>query len=276
MAKILLETGSLPTFKKPGNSLGDFPVSKDEENEYFWYEGPKILRDIKYKIASFSLKNSAKRIESSKIKRITIDPLEEEDLIDNEVKRVLDFEISMCQYADTGNITKGNFSPNQQYYATAGASGQCKIWSIPECELKCQLIGHTNRANNINFHPKSTINLSPDSPVNVCTVASDNCVKLWSLNFDLDQQKCISFEKHEDRVNSAIFHPLGNYMFTVSHDKTWKMWDLETQKEIYTQTGHSKPVYTQSIHPDGSLLVIFYFNNNFFFFIFNTFYKFLK
>lgn len=39
-----------------------------------------------------------------------------------------------------------------------------------------------------------------------------------------------------------------------SMDKTWRMWDLETQKCVLTQEGHSSGVYSSACQVDGSLV----------------------
>jgi len=145
------------------------------------------------------------------------------------------------------------FSPNQQYFATSGWSGICKIWTLPDCKLKTTMLGHSNRCIDITFHPFSGISQS-ENTVNLASCGADNTVRLWSLDENEEFQKGIVMKGHEDRVNKVRFHPMGKHAVSTSHDKTWKFWDIETKREILTQTGHSRPVYACSIHPDGSLL----------------------
>jgi hypothetical protein len=40
------------------------------------------LKEIRQEIAKFSLKNAALRVEAAKLKKLTVDPLDEEDEID--------------------------------------------------------------------------------------------------------------------------------------------------------------------------------------------------
>ena len=47
---------------------------------------------------------------------------------------------------------------------------------------------------------------------------------------------------------------MGRHLASSSHDKTWKLWDLETQKLLYAQTGHVAAVYGIDFQRDGSLL----------------------
>lgn len=199
LARILLEGGSLPSFSKTGQIQE--AVQRDEENEYFLYEGDSSLKAVRLDIAKDSLRNAAIRIEKSKIKKITIDPLEEEDIIDNEMKQVATFEMKMCQFGDCSSLIRGNFLYDQSMFATCGGSGDCKIWSIPDCHLKTKLMGHCNRVNDVKFHPQALHQLSPDSYGNLATVASDNTARLWTLDFEKHNQKNIILKGHEDRVN---------------------------------------------------------------------------
>lgn len=125
---------------------------------------------------------------------------------------------------------------------------------MPDCELKTKLLGHITKTHDILFHPESGIGLSPDSYANIATCSSDMNIRMWTFDSEKELQKSIVLKGHEDRVNRLSFHKSGKYLFSTSHDQTWKFWDIERQKELYTQTGHTKAVYASSVHPDGSLL----------------------
>lgn len=61
-------------------------------------------------------------------------------------------------------------------------------------------------------------------------------------------------------MNNIEFHPMGRVLASTSHDKTWRLWDIETRKELLLQEGHSAQVYALSFQQDGALLVIYIFN----------------
>jgi U4/U6 small nuclear ribonucleoprotein PRP4 len=257
MAKILIETGELPQFQKKEPVQQEAVGGSTEDNEYFLYEGPMELKTARFEITKDSLKRAALRIEHSKIKKITIDPLEEEDLIDNEVLQVNDFDLSMCQYGDSSALSRGAFSHDSKYYATAGSTGQCKIWSVPDCGEVTHLNGHLIKVNDVVFNPTME-RLSPNSPGCLATASSDTTVRLWTFDKENKYQESVCLKGHEDRVNRLVFHNLGKHLISTSHDKTWRFWDIETRRELLVQTGHAKPVYATSLHPDGSLLVSLY------------------
>lgn len=62
-------------------------------------------------------------------------------------------------------------------------------------------------------------------------------------------------EGHQDRVVRVAFHPSGLYVGSASFDGTWRLWDVNTerQKELLLQEGHSKEVYVIQFQDDGAL-----------------------
>jgi hypothetical protein len=63
-----------------------------------------------------------------------------------------------------------------------------------------------------------------------------------------------SLEGHQSSVLSVSFSPDGQTLATGSNDKTIKVWNLATGKEIRTLQGHQSIVYSVSFSPDGQTL----------------------
>jgi WD40 repeat protein len=61
-------------------------------------------------------------------------------------------------------------------------------------------------------------------------------------------------EGHENYVNSISFSPDGKTLATGSSDKTIKLWNLDTGKEIRTLQGHDSYINSVSFSPDGKTL----------------------
>ena len=59
---------------------------------------------------------------------------------------------------------------------------------------------------------------------------------------------------HAYTVNDVSFSPDGKLLVSASADKTLKLWDASTGKEIKTLTGHTNGVNGISFSPDGKLL----------------------
>ena len=68
-------------------------------------------------------------------------------------------------------------------------------------------------------------------------------------------------ETHSNQVLSVSFSPDGKTLASGSGDKTIKLWDITTGKEIRTLQGHSSSVASVSFSPDGKTLASGSYNN---------------
>nr|WP_298680611.1 caspase family protein [uncultured Treponema sp.] len=56
---------------------------------------------------------------------------------------------------------------------------------------------------------------------------------------------------HADFIDSVCYSPDGKYIASSSEDKTVKIWEVETGRELRTLSGHSDEVYSVCYSPDG-------------------------
>lgn len=196
------------------------------------------------------------------------------------------------QIGDERPISLVRFAPNGETLATGSWSGSVKLWNVPACTLirtlrgeldhlfwwssSFRLLGHSDRVGGVAWHPQATLSQSVDS-VNLVSGAGDACVNVWSLNrcvrlvtfchFISSPPSCSEtpiavMKGHQDRICRVAFHPSGNYVASASFDTTWRLWDINTSKEILLQEGHSREVYAVEFQDDGALAasayVIFY------------------
>lgn len=113
-------------------------------------------------------------------RRTEIDRMKEEHEIEEFLNSIQTYEVKESQYGDDRNVSRGAISPDETLFATSGWSGTSKIWGIPDCQVRTELRGHTDRVNCIKFHP-FTGDIPEDGP-NVATSSADGTVRLWSLN----------------------------------------------------------------------------------------------
>ena len=60
---------------------------------------------------------------------------------------------------------------------------------------------------------------------------------------------------HGSVVNTAFFSPKNNYIITASGDRTAKIWDSKTYREIGTLKGHANVLYSACFNPDESKII---------------------
>lgn len=229
---------------------------KDEtQEEIFYYEGSEPLREARYKIADFSIKQCNYRLDMAKIKQlepISYRQIQQQNIIEK-IRQIEDQGSYMDEDTSTielKTLTSCNFNFNASLLATSCRSGRCKIWSIPDMDTYLTLRGHQCNANFITFSPKSGIDLSLES-ANLASCAMDGCVVLWNL---VDQTPICQLSGPQNwRVTRVRYHPCGSYLASCCSDNSWRLWDLTTESEILHQEGHSDAVFDIAFHPDGSL-----------------------
>ncbi len=149
-----------------------------QQTVVFYSEGDQVLKEARMQIAKFSLPRGQKRFDTTHTSLIDLPSVEEY------VNQIGPYEVQESQYADDRCVSRGSLSPDEELFATSGWSGICRVWGVPDCQLRTELKGHTDRVVNIRFHPMCG-QISPDAP-NLATASADCSVRLWSLNPDYE------------------------------------------------------------------------------------------
>jgi WD40 repeat protein/serine/threonine protein kinase len=76
----------------------------------------------------------------------------------------------------------------------------------------------------------------------------------WHYLWRLAHPNVLTLKGHEDAVLGMVYSPDGNYLATASPDKTVKLWEAATGKEVRTFKGHRGPVRRVAFSPDGQRL----------------------
>lgn len=72
--------------------------------------------------------------------------------------------------------------------------------------------------------------------------------------FDTKTDSKNTLSGHLNRITKVKHHMDHPYLFSSSHDETWRFWDLVKMKEVYYQEGHTGALNDLDLHTDGSLI----------------------
>ncbi|XP_030385424.1 U4/U6 small nuclear ribonucleoprotein Prp4 [Scaptodrosophila lebanonensis] len=224
---------------------------QQKEQEATWYhEGPETLRVARLWLASYSLPRARDRLERARAALEVPSATRAGRMVEMQ-KRLQSLAPLCSQVGDTRPVSSAAFSDDSALLLTGSWSGLCKLWSVPNCELKQTLRGHGSYVGGVALRPGVT-----QDEQNVVAMASgghDGIVKLWGFNNEESIADITGHMPH--RVSKVAFHPSGRFLATACYDSSWRLWDLEQKTEVLHQEGHAKPVHCLSYQNDGSVIV---------------------
>ncbi|MBR8835951.1 MAG: serine/threonine protein kinase [Stigonema ocellatum SAG 48.90 = DSM 106950] len=145
------------------------------------------------------------------------------------------------------------FSSDGEILASCSADYTIKLWLVSTGKEIRTFTGHSFFVNSVTF--------SQDEQI-LASGSSDNKIKLWLVSTGKEIR---TFTGHSNAVSSVAFSPippisfdqegLQGIMASGSWDKTIKMWEINTGKEICTLSDHSNYVRSLAFGPDGQTLV---------------------
>ncbi|KRZ14004.1 U4/U6 small nuclear ribonucleoprotein Prp4, partial [Trichinella zimbabwensis] len=222
------------------------PTVESQEEETTWYhEGSEALKSARIFIAQYSLPRAKERLVKAREQK-NIPGHERAIRLQETHKWISTVTNFSSQIGDVRPVVYCDFSPDSKFIATAGWSGLCKIWSVPDCKLVKELRGHSVSACCVRFHPKYE-----ENHMLIGSSDQEGRVKLWSMNEEkplLDIDDCAPY-----RVSRIAFHPSGRFIAYTCFDCSWRLYDVEVKQEILYQEGHSKSVYDIAFQCDGSV-----------------------
>jgi len=135
-------------------------------------------------------------------------------------------------------------SSDGQFALSASWDKTLRLWDLNTGNTTRQFVGHTNDVLSVSF--------SADNR-QIVSGSRDKTIKLWNTlgecKFD------ITTDCHSDWISCVRFSPNPSNPVIVSGgwDKIVKVWDLSRFKLRTNHIGHSGPIYTVTVSPDGSL-----------------------
>jgi guanine nucleotide-binding protein subunit beta-2-like 1 protein len=131
--------------------------------------------------------------------------------------------LGKCQYTiqeenrHTEWVSCVRFSPSSQapVIVSAGWDKLVKVWSLENCKLRANLVGHTMYLN--------TVTVSPDGSL-CASGGKDGTAMLW----DLTEGKQLYKLEAGDIIHSLVFSP-NRYWLVAATTTSIKIWDLESK-----------------------------------------------
>lgn len=138
------------------------------------------------------------------------------------------------------------YSPDDLYLVSADLSEKLKFREMDSGEEFRTMVGHTDQISSFTFSPPAT------SERNLMVTGSwDGKVKVWDVLTGMLVKKF----QHEGPVYTVDFDPQGQFVASGSGDRTIRLWNPVSGKEVGKLEGHSHAVTSVQITADGKRLV---------------------
>jgi WD40 repeat protein len=176
---------------------------------------------------------------------------------DDQTVRIWDRTTGTCTATLTGHTDRAKsvaISPDGTWLATTSHEG-VRIWDPVTGTCTATLTGHTG--------PVLSVAISPDGTW-LATTSEDETVRIWNPTTGFCKA---TLTGHTDAVESVAISPDGTWFATTGHDRTVRIWDRtiaaagtvriwgrSTATCTAPLTGHSRPVLSVAISPDGTWL----------------------
>ena len=120
-----------------------------------------------------------------------------------------------------GPLTDVAFSPDASWVATCSADGTAGAWNAETGAPLTTLRGHEDSLTSVAVHPSGDV---------LATCSKDGTLRLWDPRWS---QAHLVIHGHDRPVQSLAFHPeRGDWLYTVSTDRSLVLWDLSTGAAI--------------------------------------------
>jgi WD40 repeat protein len=142
-------------------------------------------------------------------------------------------------------------SPNGSKIVSGLANGLLRVWHSETGARLATLEGHSEKVNSVAFSPNGA---------QLVSGSDDWSIRIWDMR--MNEIICV-LQSHgypvtpmvqSPEVTSVAFSPDGRQVVSGSCDKTVRIWDVQSTKQITLLQGHHKEVLSVSFSPDGTLV----------------------
>lgn len=124
-------------------------------------------------------------------------------------------------------------------FATGGAEGDVKLWSLDAEKPLATLSGHTNRVGRVEFHPSGAY---------LGSAGFDGTWRLWDV---ATHQELLVQEGHSKEVMALAFQDDGALVASGGFDSIGRVWDTRTGRTAMVLDGHVKEILSMDFAPNG-------------------------
>ncbi len=147
--------------------------------------------------------------------------------------------------AHNDRVYKVAFSPDGNEIASASDDRTVKLWNVSNGVLVNRLQGHSGGVRTVAWNPDGRT---------LATAGDDHRggVKLWDKSGIAQNTTLLG---HTRQVYSVAFSPVGQVFASASEDKSIRVWDINTGKQIALLRINSGHIRAIAFSPDGEHLV---------------------
>jgi len=146
----------------------------------------------------------------------------------------------------SGMITSVAFSPDGKWILSGSLDKTVKLWDAASSR---EILSFTNLLSNIGqqmAEERKEVVANPSIPKEITLPGNKEEAPLLQ-----EEPEAVVQMGHLEPIISIAFSPDAKMMLSGSQDKTLKLWDVGTGKEIRTFAGHAGPVIAVAFSPEG-------------------------
>ena len=230
---------------QPNKYYNDSDVSENDKNEEFYTPASIDLILARQFLIQDSITKSKKRLRNEQSRARSFNIGDELRIRRKQSKIIQSFQLSGSQIVTNRPVSKVRLSKKNDFIAAGSWGGDVQVIHADTLERISKVENpYSGKIGGMDWNNNDDM---------LIFGGEDGLVKLFSFDGEKLESKSI-FYGHESRVADVKFHPSYKYAASASFDMTWRLWDVNTSKELLLQEGHAKEVYCISMQNDGSLV----------------------